>query len=381
MANKYLTGTKVCHLTSAHEPFDDRIFHKECKSLAEAGYDVAVIAQHDRDEVVDGINVIALKKSKNRVDRMFGLTIQIFFRALKQKSDIYHFHDPELLPVGVLLKLFSRKKIVYDVHEDYGKQILSKPYLPKWSRRGISVMINLIEYSSTGFFDGIVTATDDILNKFRNHNTALSVKNYPVISYFKYERNNGKENSIHGKVFNLVYIGNISKERGLNETIQALAYIDTPLKLSFYGNCDPTDSEFNLNNLKGSEKVQFVGWMEHKEVVAKLSNYDAGIVCLHPLPNYITALPIKLFEYMAAGLPVIASNFPILREIVEGNKCGICVDPLNPEEIAKAIRYLIAFPEKRMKMGQNGKQAILEKYNWEKENDKLINLYNNLLVK
>jgi len=228
---------KVCHLTTVHEPFDDRIFHKQCRSLLKEGYEVVVIAQHDKDKIAKGINVIALKKSKNRIARIISSTIQIFFCALKQKADIYHFHDPELLPIGVLLKIFSRKKIVYDVHEDYGKQILSKPYLPKWSRRSISILINLIEYCATGFFDGIITATDDVLKKFSYHKTAVSVKNYPVISYFSEEKNTENKHN-NGKVFKLVYAGNISKERGVIETIQSLAYIDQPLKLSFYGNCD-----------------------------------------------------------------------------------------------------------------------------------------------
>jgi len=136
-----------------------------------------------------------------------------------------------------------------------------------------------------------------------------------------------------------------------------------------------------LNNLKGFEKVEFLGWMEHKKLTAMLGIYDAGIVCLHPLPNYVTALPIKLFEYMAAGLPVIASNFPILRKIVEGNNCGICVDPLNSAEIASAIQYLMEHKEKSKKMGENGRQAVLQKYNWEKESEKLTKFYKDILRK
>jgi glycosyltransferase involved in cell wall biosynthesis len=345
------------------------------------GYEVTIIAQHDKDEIVKGIKVIALRKSKNRIDRMLGLTIQIFIHALKQKADIYHFHDPELLPIGVLLKIFSRKKIIYDVHEDYGKQVLSRPYLPQfpqWSRRGISILINFIERFSTGFFDGVITATDDILNKFTYHKAAISIKNYPVISYFSTEGNGGKEQCENGKVFNLVYTGHLSKERGLIEMIQSLSFINQPVKLSIFGSIDMGQVDSYLGNIQDLKKVDFLGWIEHRKVLKLLNRYDAGMICLHPLPNYVTALPIKLFEYMAAGLPVIASNFPILREIVEGNKCGVCVDPLNVEEIVNAIQYIMSYGNE---LGENGRKAVLQKYSWEKESIKLTQFYRDILRK
>ncbi len=97
---------KVCILTSVHSLFDIRIFHKQAKTLAKAGYDVTLIVQHTRDEVIEGIKVIALPKPKNRFHRMIGLVFRVFRLALTQKADVYHFHDPELLPVGVLLRLF-----------------------------------------------------------------------------------------------------------------------------------------------------------------------------------------------------------------------------------------------------------------------------------
>ena len=161
--------------------------------------------------------------------------------------------------------------------------------------------------------------------------------------------------------------------------IQSLEHVNQPVKLSLYGNFSPNDYELKLVNLKGFRKVEYLGWVEHEKVAELLKDYDAGIVCLHPIPNYITALPIKLFEYMAAGLPVIASNFPLLREIVEGNNCGLCVNPLKPKQIAGALKYFIERPEESKKMGENGRKAVLEKYNWENENKKLSKLYHDIL--
>ena len=143
---------KVCHITTVHTPFDIRIFQKECKTLAREGYDVILIAQNKKNEIVDQVKIVALPKEKNRIHRMFILTLKTFWYALRQKADLYHFHDPELLPIGVLLKLFTGKKIIYDVHEDYVKQMLCKPYIPRIARKSVALLIKGIDrFSSTNF--------------------------------------------------------------------------------------------------------------------------------------------------------------------------------------------------------------------------------------
>ena len=175
---------KICHLTSVHSPFDVRIFHKECKTLVKAGYDVTLIAQHDKNETVDGIKIVALPKVKNRTFRMTSLPLKTLWLALKKKADVYHLHDPELLPVGVFLKLFKAKNIIYDVHEDYAKQKLSEVYIPKIARTYIAFLIRTTEYLSSKLFNGIITATENILKNFSHHKRAISIRNFPIISNF-----------------------------------------------------------------------------------------------------------------------------------------------------------------------------------------------------
>jgi len=337
------------------------------------GYDITLIAQHKRNETVDGAKIIALPKAKNRVHRMFGLPLKASLLALKQKADICHFHDPELIPAGVFLKIMG-KKVIYDIHENYARQILSKPYLPKITRNAIACLTKTIEYISSNIFDGIITATDDILKNFTHHKKAVSIRNFPTLSTFLYAK---KFNDNESDVFNLIYIGGLDEIRGISQIIKGLELIDSngQFKLILCGKFYPTDYEKEVRGLKGFEKVEYLGWKDPHDIPEFLSRADVGIICFLPEPNHIKAMPNKLFEYMAAGLPVIASNFPLWKEIVEGNKCGICVDPLKPMEIAKAIKYLMEYPRIRKKMGENGRGAILEKFNWENESKKLLALY------
>lgn len=366
----------ICILTSVHPPFDTRIFHKQAKSLIKAGYDVTLIAQHDKDELVDGIRIVALPNPRNRLWRMLG-TWRVFKLGLKQKAEIYHFHDPELISVGLLLRLLTKAKVIYDVHEDYGKAILSKYYLPKYTRKVVAQLSNLIEKFAATFFDAIIVVTDDMLKKFSHHKRAVTVGNFPILYKFtKRESNPDTDNA-----FNIIYAGGLAEERGISEIVQAMECLTTSrnVKLILYGKFCPESYQQKVRRLRGFEGVEYLEWIEPEEVWLKMIQATAGIACYHPVPNAISSQPNKLFEYMAAGLPVIASNFPLWKEIVEGNNCGLTVNPLNPREIAKAVEYLLEHPEETRKMGENGRKAVVEKYNWETESRKLIAVYEDLL--
>jgi len=168
----------ICHLTSVHHPYDIRIFHKECRTLARHGYDVVLIVPHDKDEVVEGVRIKAVPKPKNRKERILKTTRQIYRLALKVNADVYHFHDPELIPVGIMLKLHG-KKVIYDVHEDVPKQILSKEWVPKYLRRVVAGITAVIESLASKIIDGIVVVTPAIAKRFPKGKTII-VQNYPI---------------------------------------------------------------------------------------------------------------------------------------------------------------------------------------------------------
>jgi len=362
---------RVCFLTSVHQAFDVRIFHKEARSLAKAGFDVTLIAQHTKNERVDGVNIVGVSRPINRLDRIIRTCFRLFKLALKQKADIYHFHDPELILGGVLLKL-SGKKLIYDVHEDLPEQIMSKYYIHHWQKKPMAVLAGLIEKTISNMFDCIITATDSIKEKFKRHTNVTSIGNFPIIDLGKrYHGTIDREK----KSASIIYVGGLTKVRGIGQVIYALDYLPDTVELVLLGEFSPKTYEDEVRRLKGFEKVRYLGLVDFKEVNTYLSSADIGIVCFMPEKNHINSRPTKLFEYMEAGLPVVASDFALWRDIIDTSNCGICVDPTNPEEISEAIKYLLENPEKARQMGQNGRRAVLESFNWGNESRKLLGVY------
>ncbi len=362
----------ICHLTSVHYPFDTRIFYKECKTLSTAGYDVVLIAQNNKDEVVEGVTIKGVDKPKNRMERMTKTVSWVYKRALEVDADVYHFHDPELIFTGLKLKKRG-KKVIYDVHEDVPRQILSKGWIPLPLRGFISWLAEKVEDVAGRRFDCILTATPYIRDRFLkiNHNT-LDINNYPLLQelYLPEVDWSKKEKTV-------CYVGGITKERGILQMVDAVK--KSGYKLFLAGSFVSQQLRMECFKREGWSNVVELGFLNRGEVKNVLAKSMAGLVLLHPTNNYIDALPIKMFEYMSAGIPVIASHFPLWKEIVEGNSCGICVDPLNVEEIAEAIRWLIENPDVAQKMGENGRRAVEEKYNWSQEAEKLLKIYEELL--
>lgn len=367
---------KITHLSSAHPRYDVRIFEKMCKCLAknENYYITLIIADGKGNETLDKVSIIDVgQKSQSRIHRMTVVVMSIFYRSLKLNSDIYHIHDPELIPIGLLLKLLG-KRIVFDSHENISQDILSKPYLPKTLLWFISNLYKTFEFLACRFFSGIVSATPSIRDYFKkiNKNT-LDINNYPIIDEFtaNLDWNN--------KIDEVCYIGGLVRMRGACEMVDAIG-ICKNVKLTIIGSIDETGLKNELEQRVGWSNTNYMGVLDRKTLSKLFDKFKAGLVLFHPIPNHIDAQPNKMFEYMSAGIPVIASNFPLWKEIIEKNHCGICVDPLNPNEIAVAITKLIQNPEDAKRMGENGYRAIVNSYNWDIELGKLTVFYNQLLL-
>ena len=361
---------KIRHLTSVHDVSDPRIFHKQCRSLAALGHDVWLVACHDRAEVIDGVRIVPIARARGRLERMGRTGSRLYRAAVRERADLYHFHDPELLWVGVLLKLRGFR-VIYDVHEDVPKQIMSKPWIPRWARPIISKAVHLVEQLGARIVDGIVAATPTIARKFPAAKTVV-VQNFPEASFAGAD---GAAPRLAERADAFVYAGGLMEVQGVREMAQAFALLPEGMIGTVAGWFHPAALEQEIAALPGWRRVRFLGEVSRSEIVRAMDGARAGIVLNHPTPNYIDAYSTKMFEYMARGLPVVCSNFPLWAAIVRDADCGIAVDPLSPEAIADAIRSLNEDPELARRLGENGRRAVAERYNWEAELSKLEALY------
>lgn len=366
---------KICVITTVHSAFDVRIFHKEAKSLAAAGYRVSLIAPHSKNEVVENIEIIAMPIAKNRQSRFLFSGARAFKLALEQKADVYHFHDPEFLPWALLLKKKTNAKVIYDSHEDVPKQILSKEWIPRILRFPMSAFFNFFEKKITRKFDAVIAVTPAVAEKFFVPQK-IYLANYPRLEYFNLLQNYPKRRD-NPKTFTIIYAGGLTRIRGVKEIIEAyrLLLLDYRIRFKLAGGFSEKEFENEIKKNAIWKKIDYLGFLPLNAVYQHFATVDAGLICLLPEPNYIDSSPNKMFEYMAAGLPVVASDFPAWKKIIETNNCGLCVDPKNPQAIAEAIGYLFQHPDKAKKMGKNGRGAVEQKYSWENESKKLIYLY------
>jgi len=367
--------TSVAHLSSAHQRNDTRIFLKMCISLAKNNYKVhLVVADGLGNAKKKGVFIHDVGSTKNRLDRILNASKRVFKKALKLNVDIYHLHDPELIPIGKKLKRLG-KKVIFDSHEDVPKQMLSNTYMSKPTRQLFSYSLKYYEAWACRKFDAIIAATPYIRDKFLKINpSTLDVNNYPIVG-----NNLGEKTKWSHKQIAVCYVGAIGSIRGIKEVISAMSILRTDAYLKLCGKFFEPSVESKIKGEPGWEKVEYFGYLNMKKVMQVLNQSIAGLVTFHPLPNHINAQPNKMFEYMSAGIPVIASDFPLWSEIIVGNDCGLCVDPLNPQAIAEAIDFLCENPMEAERMGKNGLRVVKEKYNWSTEEKKLINLYNKVL--
>lgn len=361
---------KAVVLSSVHSPVDTRIVQREIKSLVQAGYRVVYIVPAGGQEQGNGFEIRPLPKPSSRPRRMTVTTSQVFFAALAEKGDVYHFHDPELLPVGMALRVLG-KRVIYDAHEDVPAATLTKHYLHPWARSALARVVGALELGFARTLSGVIAATPSIAERFGGLRTEI-VQNFPL---FEEVHTEGVEYALREPV--VAYTGSISELRGIREMLSAVHQVNKklPLTLEIAGWFSSSQLETELRESDAWSRVRFHGRIGYDEVQKLHGRARIGLVVFHEAPNHVRAQPNKLFEYMGAGIPVIASDFPLWRGLVEGEKCGLLVDPKDAGAIARAIEYLLSNPEEAREMGENGRRAVEQRYNWAREADKLIRMY------
>lgn len=362
---------KICHISSVHPALDIRIFFKECKSLAAAGYDVTLIAVYDKTETIDGVRIVPFFLYKNRFKRILFSPFRMLRTALKQKAAVYHFHDPELIGVGILLRLFG-KKVIYDVHEDVSRQIMYKHWIKSTAlKKIIAFVFSVIEKTGALFFHRIVTVTTGIAAKFKPSKTVL-VRNMPVLEMITRAAPAEvvKEKPI------IIYSGGLTRVRGIKELVDAMEGVGDKAELRLLGKWESKSFFEECRRSNGWQYTQYGGLVAQEEVFSIMKVCDIGVVTFLPLPNHIDALPNKPFEYMACSLPIVMSNFSSWQGIFDG--CALFADPERPEDIARNINRLLEDRALGSRLSARGKELIQSEYSWEAEKNNLLEMYNEL---
>lgn len=374
MTNSGLSSKpKIIHLSSAHHDGDVRIFLKECQSLAASlpDYEIHLILAGVEPRIENGVHIhCSGPRGASKFQRMYHTVNQVYQKALELDGVCYHLHDPELLRLALKLKR-KGKKVIYDAHEDLPRQFIGNSSLP--FKQLFAFIIERVENFFAKRMNGIITATPYIAARFKNINAnTIDINNYPLSTEIEII-----EAPTHAKENYVCYIGGIWPSRGLLTLVDA--FEKSEVKLALAGKIEPA-FKTTLKQSRGWKNVQELGFIDRKTSIELKQKALAGIVTFLPLPNHVNAQPNKIFEYMSAGLPVIGSNFPLWKALIEDNHCGICVNPENSDEIAGAIQYLAANPDIASQMGENGRKMVQSTYNWTAEEKRLVGFYLKILA-
>ncbi|MDO4988186.1 MAG: glycosyltransferase [Synergistes sp.] len=370
--------TEICHVTSVHTRYDTRIFHKECTSLAKAGYDVTLlVADNKPDEVRDGVKITSVDfHPKNRFDRIIHSVGAMLGRALGIDAEIYHLHDPELLPLGKKLKEHG-KKVIFDSHENYPLQIANKAYLGTFAKPVAKIYKIRETYLLKNYYDAVIFPCTMFggVNIFEGRCKRVEfISTAPKLEEF-YDRYTPIDRS---KLNTICYMGGLTYDRGITHLMKAAYKADAKLILG--GNFKP-DYLAELQTMPEFQCVDYRGYLTREQVFEVYRESAVGAAVLLDTGQYNKAdnLATKVYEYMSMGMPSIVSKYPYSDKINSQYHFGITVKSGDVEELTLAIRHLLDHPQEARQMGENGRRAVQKEFNWGIEEKKLLRLYETLI--
>lgn len=372
--NNGRSSKTVCMLSSVHAPLDIRIYHKECKTLAGAGYEVTLIVPSREMVNSDGIRIFPIPPERNRLLRMTRSVWRIYKLAKGEEAATYHLHDPELIPIGLLL-LAGGRHVIYDAHEDLPKDVMEKPWIPEKLRGLLSLVVDWLERATCRRFTAIITAGDSISDRLVSAGKhPVTLNNFPLAGEFT-DSDSFSEGRLESNV--IVSFGGLYAFRAARPMIEAFGLLaeSSPVRLALGGGSESDVLREELKTKPGWRRIDYRGQMTRLQMLAELSRAFAAIVLFHNGPNTRSVRSNRFYEALAAGVPVITPDFGDWKSVVEENRCGLTVNPEDPQQIAVAIEWLSSHPEEAAKMGRNGRELFLREFNWEREGKKLVRLY------
>nr|NLI49062.1 glycosyltransferase family 4 protein [Propionibacterium sp.] len=347
-----MTGNRIVHLSTVHHTRDNRIFNKEVPALLAAGFDVTLAIRADADESFD-VPLVALPTAPGRLARLTVTQIHAWRALNRLRPALLHIHDPELIPLAWAWARRHRARCVFDAHEDLVGQVESKDYLNPVLRPLARAYARALTAFADRHMDGIVAATESIAALYGNPNTVL-VRNFPWLADYDIE-----PAPVPGR---LVYVGDLSQERKLSFMValtRRLREFVPAAHLVLAGRA--------LGDAKGTsfdgEVVRHLGLVPPAEIPAVLASAQVGLIFLAPQPNYTNSLPTKLFEYMAAGVPFAASDFPFWRDTFGPLNAGVFL-PDDVDAAAAALAVLLADPARCAELGSRGRAAVRGRFDF-----------------
>lgn len=367
---------RLVHVSTVHPDTDTRIVEKQCKGLAALGHRVTLVIPSAVDSTRSGVQIKALRQRRGRFVRMTLSVAEAFRATRKASADIIHLHDPELLPMGLILRALG-KPVVYDMHENLREQIKTKYWVPRWLMVPAAGAVAVLERISLNRM-GVVMAEASYADHYPWVKRQTIVQNFPLSDQVTHHHVPKHHSPTVG------YIGGVSEGRGALTVIRAIRQLregDLDVNFDCVGEVSPDTAE-DRDYLQASREgwLHAPGRLPPRDGWLRMARCHVGVATLKRLPNYVGSFPTKMFEYMAMGLPVVVSNFPLYREVVERQGCGICVDPDDVDGIADALRYLFDNPDRAREMGRNGRTTVASHYNWDTELTKLATFYRNEIL-
>jgi glycosyltransferase involved in cell wall biosynthesis len=363
----------LCHFTTVHTELKSRSFYMEFMPLAAGGAEIRYVAPAGIDGHRDGVDFVAVTKPRGRIGQLRNIP-SVLRVLLQQRADLYHFQDPELLPVALLLKLIFRKRVVFDSYEDFAAMALTMRGMPRPLLPIVAAFVGGLQRLAAFSFDGVMTADPGTLRRVAKvgRSRKLTFYNFPNLDVFPPPHPSAT------KDFELVYRGGLSERAGtwvLLDALRLLALRGRDVRLLLIGYCDDGQVERALRErvtaLGLSTQVEIVGRIRHNEMAQALGRARIGICPLQDTAKFRVNIPVKVFEYWACGLPVIASDLPPIRPFFKNVHGGILFSAHDAAELAHSIEWLLLHPTTAVRMGEKGRDAVVQRFNHRREVRKL----------